>query len=164
MELVCRRATVVLSTPVVLLRRLVTATSSVPTSWPRTSQWPPLSRWPFGRPRFCCPEAFSSGDDPASAYHSTTPNSSRYSLTFVCSCCSTKQFSHGKSIREFAAVFSIPTCRFSLFQSRCHLSTIYSAAEQVIVDESVSLSFSERSDGRFVNWTVIGSVRRFHLH
>ena len=36
------------------------------------------------------PSAFSSGDDPASAHHSTTPNSSRYNLTFIGSCCSTK--------------------------------------------------------------------------
>jgi len=54
-DLFWRRATVVLSTPVVLLRRWVTATSSVPPSWPRLSQWPPPSRWPSGRPRFCCP-------------------------------------------------------------------------------------------------------------
>jgi len=51
---------------------------------------------PAGRAS-AAPSALSSGDDPASAHHSTTPNSSRFSLPFVGSCCSTKQFSRGKS-------------------------------------------------------------------
>ena len=99
-----------------------------------------------GRPRFCCPVSiFFLRSDPASAHYSTTPNSSRYSLTFVGSfyaiCCSTKQFipARKRSLDSFQP-FSVKErdSMFELSHLSIHSLSVALSSEHSTVSEPQS--------------------------